>query len=182
MGVSRSEAAGAVRDEIGARGWTLVQFADRCGLPVSVVASVVDGFGRIPDEAVDGFAKAFGTSTAMWQRLQCDPIPGYDQAVLMVAARLWARSMRLDEVLFEFDGSTHDDLDPHAAARTVERYAASLGWVVGPTQVAPSARPVWFDGRVVPVKWRRCDVGTVDAVVVGLSRERLVRVFAVVPS
>ncbi len=180
MGLSRSEAAVAVRDKMDARGWTLREFADRCGLPVPVVASVIDGFGRIPDEAVDGFADAFGTSPGMWRALQSERVPGYDQAVLMVAARLWAKGGRLGEVLFQFDRTDVECSEPHAASRAVERYAESCGWVVGPTQVAPSARPVWFDGSVCPLKWRRCDVGMVDAVVVGSSRERLVRVFAVV--
>lgn len=75
-------------------------------------------------------------------------------------------------------------VDPGAVRLTSASPGDVLGtWSGPPTREARGSSGL-PDGAadLVPVKWRRCDVGTVDAVVVGLSRERLVRVFAVVPS
>jgi len=56
-------------DELDARGWTQVEFAEILGRPVTLVNDIIKGRRGITPETARGFAAALGTSAEFWMNL-----------------------------------------------------------------------------------------------------------------
>ena len=67
-----------LRDELDARGWTQVEFAEILGRPVQHVNRIINGKRGITARTAKEFEAAFGTSAEFWMKLD-------------TAYRLWGR-------------------------------------------------------------------------------------------
>jgi HTH-type transcriptional regulator/antitoxin HigA len=59
-----------LRDELDARGWTQVEFAEMIGRPPRAVNEIIAGKRSITPETAHEFADAFGTSAQLWMNLE----------------------------------------------------------------------------------------------------------------
>ncbi len=58
-----------LRDELKARGWSQVEFAQIIGRPVQAVNQIINGKRGITAQTAKEFAAAFGGSADYWMRL-----------------------------------------------------------------------------------------------------------------
>jgi len=59
-----------LRDELDARGWTQIEFAEIISRPPRLVNEIIAGERRITTETAREFSAAFGTSTQLWLDLE----------------------------------------------------------------------------------------------------------------
>jgi HTH-type transcriptional regulator/antitoxin HigA len=61
----------AIKEELGARGWSQVELADIMGRPAQVVRELVSGKRAITPETAKGLGAAFGTGATFWINMEC---------------------------------------------------------------------------------------------------------------
>ncbi|MGA9128173.1 MAG: HigA family addiction module antitoxin [Terracidiphilus sp.] len=59
-----------IREEIEARGWSQVEFAEILGRPPRLVSELIAGKRAVTPETARGLAQAFGTSAQLWMNLE----------------------------------------------------------------------------------------------------------------
>lgn len=59
-----------IREEIEARGWSQVEFAEILGRPPRLVSEIIAGKRAVTPETAKGLAAAFGTSAQLWLNLE----------------------------------------------------------------------------------------------------------------
>lgn len=63
-------------DELDARGWTQVDFAEVLGRPEQFVSEIISGKKEITHESADQIGAALGTSAEFWLNLQNSSLLG----------------------------------------------------------------------------------------------------------
>ena len=59
-----------LRDELSEREWTVAEFAETIGQPISVVSEILNGKKGITAETAAAISQAFGTTPELWLNLQ----------------------------------------------------------------------------------------------------------------
>jgi HTH-type transcriptional regulator / antitoxin HigA len=78
MGAKWADTMGAfppgklIREELGARGWTQKELADRMERPVQTISMIVNGRKAITAETALQLQEVFGASAGMWMGLEAD--------------------------------------------------------------------------------------------------------------
>jgi HTH-type transcriptional regulator/antitoxin HigA len=163
-----------LRDELEARGWSQIEFAEIIGRPPRVVNEIIAGKRGISPETAHEFAAAFGTSAQLWMNLdtayQLSQVAPQTERIAREAtlrARFPVRDMakrgwitatknyaELEASVFHYFGIGAVDQPiefPHAARRNYKRDVSSAqwAWIFRVNQLATALQvPAYSEARL----------------------------------